>query len=199
MASGTSGPLDRHIAAILERIGEVARADRWRQAAGTETTPLQARVLAFIGGHPHEGIGVARLAQELQVSRPTVSDCVKVLVEKGLLKRIADPRDARSHALVLSPKGRRHQAAIAPDPLDRSITGLGTADKEALLLHLMQVLRNLFTQGTIDVQRMCWTCAHYRGDRKGEHRCALLGIVMKPKDLRTDCPEHQLAGDAASR
>jgi len=194
MAVEEPTPLDHHIASVLERIGEVARADQWKKATASNLTPLQARLMGFVADHASELCGVARLASELQVSRSTVSDRVRVLVERGLMKRVADRTDARSHSLCLTDQGRK---AIGPvvsfTALDRSIAALKKGDKETLLLGLMNVLRLLFRDGSLEVQRMCWTCTHYRGDRRTTHRCALMDLVLKPKDLRTDCPEHVLA------
>jgi DNA-binding MarR family transcriptional regulator len=193
MAKEQPSAMDKHIAIVLERIGEVARADQWKRTTERALSPLQNRVIAFIATHARESVGVARLAEELQVSRPTVSECVKGLVEKGLLKRIADPHDARSHALRLSAKGAKHHASASEaKPLDRSITAMRADDKDTLLLGLMRVLHGLIEAGAIDVQRMCWTCEHYQGDRHKTHRCALLATTMRPKDLRTDCAEHVL-------
>ncbi|MBK7942762.1 MAG: winged helix-turn-helix transcriptional regulator [Flavobacteriales bacterium] len=138
-------------------------------------------------------MGVARLAQDLQVSRPTMSACVKTLVDRGLLKRSAETHDARSHSLILSAQGRKvHLAISASAGLDRSIAVMREPEREALLLGLMTVLQQLLTDGSVDVQRMCWTCSHYRGDRRNTHRCALMEISLATKDLRTDCPEHEL-------
>ncbi len=183
--------MDHNLALMLERIGEVARALRWREAVGADLNPLQLRILGFILAHPDEPVGVARLASELQVSRPTVSDSVATLVEKGLLRRKADPYDGRSHHLRPSAKARR--LGQPASPLDGSMAGLSPQTKEAMTLGLMRVLHALANEGKLQVQRMCWTCAHYRGDRDGKHHCLLLGRDLEVADLRMDCPEHETA------
>lgn len=182
--------LDRHIAAVLERIGEVARAERWHQAAELELTPLQMRIMGFVAEHAEEAVGVARLATELQLSRPTISDSVALLVSKGLLLRRPDPHDGRSHGLKLSAKARR--SIQDGSPLDGAVSALNDRTKEDLLLALMQVLHRLSSEGTVQVQRMCWTCVHYNGDRYRAHRCLLLKKTLAIRDLRTDCREHEL-------
>ncbi|MBL7952637.1 MAG: MarR family transcriptional regulator [Flavobacteriales bacterium] len=186
--SGTNADLDKHLAALLERVGEVARALRWQQASDTDLTPLQLRIMGFIADHPDEGIGVARLADELQIKRPTISESVTLLVDKGMLLRMADPRDGRSHALRVTAKARRMMRG--PAPLDDTMADLAPATKEQLLLGLMHVLHGLSTEGKLQVQRMCWTCKHYKGDRKARHACLLLERKLAIAELRTDCPEH---------
>lgn len=183
--------LDHHLATLLERIGEVSRALRLREAVEAEISPLQLRIMGFIADHPDTPVGVARLADELQISRPTISVSVRLLVEQGLLLRRADPADQRGHALRLSAKALRSMSADSP--LDESVAALAPASKEALLLALMHVLHQLAGSRKLQVQRMCWTCAHYEGDRKDRHRCLLLKKTLKVRGLRTDCVEHEAA------
>lgn len=184
----TTDPLDAHLAGLLERIGEVARALRWQQTTGTGLSPLQLRILGFIAAHPGGSVGVARLAEELQVTRPTVSDSVALLVERGLLLRKPDPHDRRSHALKLTPEGRRWLPSRGP--FHAALGALPLNEREALLLALMRLLRSLLETGDVRVQRMCWTCVHYRGDQQGRHHCALLRKDLAVAELRTDCPDH---------
>ena len=98
--------LDAHLAQVLERIGEVARALRWKQAVEEGLSPLQIRIMGFLADHADESIGVARLAEELLVSKPTISDSVKLLADRKFLIRKPDKSDARSHALQLTGAGR---------------------------------------------------------------------------------------------
>lgn len=183
--------MDEHLAQVLERLGEVARALRWKQATDAGLSALQLRILGFIAAHPDRAIGVAVLAGELEVGRPTVSESVKALVDQGHLERRADASDGRSHALRLRPSGRKHTQGAAP--LTEAMAGLSPAGKNELLLSAMQLLQALVRSGDVQVQRMCWTCRHYRGDRGKRHHCALLRKDLAVPELRTDCPEHERA------
>ncbi len=193
MASRTAerDELNAHLARVLERIGELARSLRWQQATNVGLSPLQLRVLGFVSEHPGDLVGVARLAEELQVTRPTVSDSVALLVEQGLLVRRPDPSDGRSHSLRLTAAGKRWLPASGP--FADALATLPRDEREALLLALMRLLQTLLHRGDIQVQRMCWTCTHYKGDRKGQHQCLLLRKKLAVCELRTDCPEHELA------
>lgn len=181
--------VDEHLALVLERLGEVARAMRWQQASEAGLSALQLRILGFIAAHPE--VGVARLADELQIGRPTVSESVKALVEQGLVERRPDPNDGRGHVLRLKPAGRRPARNAAP--LTDAMGGLSDARKKALLLASMQLLEGLVSSGDVQVQRMCWTCKHYKGDRDKRHHCLLLRKDLAVQELRTDCSEHERA------
>lgn len=180
--------LDAHLAQALERIGEVARALRWKQAVEEGLSPLQIRILGFLAHHGDEGIGVARLAEELMVSKPTISDSVRLLADRRMIVRKADKRDARSHALHLTAAGNRHVSAGTP--MDDAVAELSREHKEALLTGLMGVLEALFRKEAVHVQRMCFTCKYYQGDRTVDHQCHLLEKSLPVAELRTDCVEH---------
>lgn len=182
---------DEHLAQVLERLGEVARAMRWRQATDAGLSALQLRILGFIAAHPEQQVGVAMLAEELQIGKPTVSESVKALVEQGFMDRKAGTGDGRSHALRLRPAGRK--LTHATPPLADAMAALPDARKNALLLASMQLLEALVQSGEVQVQRMCWTCRHYRGDRDEQHHCLLLRKDLPVQELRTDCPEHERA------
>lgn len=186
----SDAPLNAHLERLLERIGEVSRAMRWQEATGSGLSPLQLRILGFVSDHAGQSVGVARLAEELQVTKPTVSDSVKLLVERGLLVRKPDPLDGRGHTLRLTAAGRKHLPAA--EPFAAALATLPRQERETLLLALMRLLEALLSSGEVQVQRMCWTCAHYRGDRNASHHCMLLRKDLSVAELRTDCPEHEL-------
>ena len=75
----------------------------------------------------------------------------------------------------------------------RSVAALPGPRKDMLLLAAMQLLEALVQSGHVQVQRMCWTCKHYRGDRDTLHHCALLKKDLVVQELRTDCSEHEQA------
>lgn len=186
-----SGATDEHLAKVLERLGEVARALRWKQATEAGISALQLRILGVLAEHPERQMGVALLAEELQVGKPTVSESVKGLVDQGFLDRKAGGTDGRSHTLRLRAAGRKHAQGMPP--LSEAMATLPGSRKDMLLLAAMQLLEALVQSGHVQVQRMCWTCKHYRGDRDTLHHCALLKKDLVVQELRTDCSEHEQA------
>lgn len=182
---------DEHLAQVLERLGEVARSMRWKQATDAGLSALQLRILGLIAAHPERAVGVAMLAAELQVGKATVSESVKALVDQKFLDRKAGGTDGRSHALRLRATARKHVQTVPP--LSEAMAALPDARKDALLLASMHLLSALVDSGDVQVQRMCWTCAHYRGDRDKRHHCALLKKDLAVLELRTDCAEHERA------
>ena len=76
------------------------------------------------------------VAAELYVDKSTASRCVKVLEEKGLIRRRRDAEDARSIVLELTAAGRRTQEKIEKECLDEErqlLVGFDPAARRAIL------------------------------------------------------------------
>lgn len=73
--------------------------------------PTRRRILALIAAEPEARALVGRLADELQLTQPTVSHHAKAMTDAGLLRR--------------EPDGRRVWYSIAPDHLDRVLDLVG--------------------------------------------------------------------------
>jgi DNA-binding MarR family transcriptional regulator len=55
----------------------------------------------------------AELSRKLKVSAPTITRMVDVLIDKGLVRRVDDTRDARQKQVQLTPKGTQFKNEIA--------------------------------------------------------------------------------------
>jgi DNA-binding MarR family transcriptional regulator len=106
------GDVDKKIVAALDRISQAYRALLQEEAQGRSLSPIQARFLVHLLYHPGELGRVGRLAVEFGLSRTTVSDAVRTLESKGLVRREPWSRDARVASLKLTPAGE--EAASGP-------------------------------------------------------------------------------------
>lgn len=194
--SGTAD-LDRRLLDAVERLGHGLRAMSQRSARSAALTPLQQQALLAVAMQPPARREVGALAGEFDVTAPTMSDAVGALVRKGLLRRHVAP-DARRRLLVLTGAGRAAVDDLAgwDAPVLDALRGLPDRDKGVALDVVLTVIARLVRDGAISVARTCTTCRHFRpGGRVADapHRCALLGLPLPPTELRTDCPEHELA------
>src|SRR3546814_20253589 len=76
--------LDSRIIAGLERLSHVFRTLLWQKAGEERLSPIQLRLLVFIRYHAPDMNNVSYLAREFNVTKPTISDAIKVLGIKGL-------------------------------------------------------------------------------------------------------------------
>jgi DNA-binding MarR family transcriptional regulator len=98
----------QHLQALVRHY---QRRDRGRRSC-TGLSPNECYALEALTRHGE--LQLDGLARELGLPKPTASRLVAELVERGLLAREADPRDARRVRLTLTPDGvSAHAAAVA--------------------------------------------------------------------------------------
>jgi DNA-binding MarR family transcriptional regulator len=186
---------DSRIIAALERISQAFRVLLWNESKAFALSPIQVQVLIFLLYHSDEKRKVSYLADEFNMTKATLSDTVKSLEQKKLIKKIYEPHDTRSYIIHLTKKGVdiAERTAVFTNQLQKPITKLNTDDKENLLLSLMGIIQHLNKTGIVTIQRMCVTCVHFKpAQGKQPHFCKLLNKNLENSELRIDCPEHEL-------
>ncbi|MFN8304758.1 MAG: MarR family winged helix-turn-helix transcriptional regulator [Saprospiraceae bacterium] len=179
------------IVAALERLSEAFRVLLWDQAKVLNVSPIQIQLLIFLRYHKPEYATVSKLAEEFNMTRPTISDAVRALEQKGLVERDPNPADARSHTLVLTDAGRAvaEQTANFASPLLLPLELMDDEQKYNLLENLLHMILNLQRKGVVSLHRMCFNCQNYM-TRSSGHYCRLLAKKLENKDLQIDCPVH---------
>jgi DNA-binding MarR family transcriptional regulator len=183
------------IVAALERISQAFRVLLWNEGKELSLSPIQIQILIFLLHHSEEKRKVSYVADEFNMTKATVSDAVKSLEEKGLIKKKYEQHDTRSFIIHLTKKGNdlAGRTSLFAKEIQSPIDKLHADDKENLLLALMGIIRHLNKAGVITIQRMCVTCSHYQpGTQRQEHFCRLLNMRLEASELRIDCPEHEL-------
>jgi DNA-binding MarR family transcriptional regulator len=154
------------------------------------------QLLIFLLTHPHHQCKVSYLALEFNMTKATISDAIKVLEQKKLLKRETEAADTRSYIFHLTAEGKNiaQKVSLFANPMYHLLQKFTSEEKENLLSGLLQLIYNLHQEKIISLQRMCFTCRHYTpGKKKKEHYCQLLQMTLHHGDLRVDCPEHEYA------
>ena len=80
----------------------------------------------------HDGISQNGISLKTRMDKVTVSRAAIALNERGLLSRIPNPEDKRSHLLVLSDTGRGLYAVVAPKALELEQRIFAAIDKPEL-------------------------------------------------------------------
>ena len=191
--------LDTKLAAALERVGQALRTELRQRAREHGLTPTQAQVLLRLAHERRERRRVGTLAADLDLSAPTLSDAVAVLLRKGLVQRAPDPADARARTLRLTQRGELAARRLEDwdERIQQQLAELSRTGKEETLLLLLDLIARLYRDGVVSVARTCVTCRHLRVTRDAEggarRHCALLDMPLGDGDLRLDCPEHEPA------
>ncbi|AFH50893.1 Transcriptional regulator [Ignavibacterium album JCM 16511] len=190
--------VDAKLVLALERISHIFRVLLWEQTKQYNLSPIQTQILIHVYHQPEAERNITALAQRLNITKATVSDAVKSLVQKKLLKKLSDKEDARFFYLVLTPKGNELVKKIENwgEQFKRNFKDIPIGKKSALYETLLQILINFEEEGIINRNRICFTCRHFQKQKKNRKEiyfCQLLNLPLKTNELRVDCPEHELA------
>lgn len=184
--------LPEKIVSGLERISEVFKTLLWDKAKIYGISPMQIQILLFVHNHQSDLCNVSQLAKEFDVTKPTISDAVRVLEKKELVIKDFSLSDNRSFTILLSAKGKN---------LIRELSGYATVVSEklndfdrdklsAMYATLAKLIYQLNRSGILSVQRTCFGCKFYERNDEG-HYCNYLKTKLLDKDIRIDCPEFE--------
>lgn len=191
------GDVDSKIVAALERLAEAIRTLLWTENRATRLSPIQMQFLVHCFFQPRERRTVTQLAEHFHLTPATVSDAVRILETKGLLKREADPDDRRIAYLNLTPAGTILAARVSfwAEPMRRALEGIEDSKKLATMETLMEMIARLYEMHVISVAQMCLVCANFHENpsptENAPYYCALRGQPMEIGHLRLDCPAHR--------
>lgn len=188
--------IESKIIAALERVSQAFRVLLWQESKDFALSPIQVQVLIFLLHHSQEKRTVSYLASEFNMTKATISDTIKSLEQKQLIKKIQQQHDTRSYTIQLTTKGKNIavKTSLFSKEIKTPIDRLHDDDKENLLLSLMNIIRHLHQSEVITIQRMCLTCVHYQPSANGQkHFCKLLKQQLHATGLRVDCPEHEIS------
>ncbi len=186
--------LDNKIVAGLERLSQVFRILLWEKAKEHSLSPIQIQLLIFIQHHSADNTTISYLAQEFNFTKPTISDAIKVLEQKKLIKKFTDSNDTRSYTIQLTVIGKKIVAKTEnfANPLTTIIAKSSETDKKILWQNISNLIIQLNKLKVISVQRTCFNCIHYGPENK-THFCNLLNQKLETKDIRIDCGEFEIA------
>jgi DNA-binding MarR family transcriptional regulator len=104
---------------------------------------VQFHILRHIRKGAHSA---SELAEQLQTSRPAISQAVEVLVKKGLVTRREDPTDRRFTQLSLTDSGSDLLTYVFGESrqwMAEKMTALSPSDLETII-HAMDILKKTF-------------------------------------------------------
>lgn len=180
------------ITAGLERVGQAFKVLLWDRAKEWGLSPIQIQILIFVANHPRELSNVSHLAQEFNVTKPTISDAVRALDKKGLILKDHSSADSRSYTILLSDKGNAivKETQEFAHPIYDLVQGFEKTEQVEFFRLLSKLIFELNRNGILSVQRTCFGCRFY-GKASNGHYCNLLEIPLRESEIRLDCPEYE--------
>lgn len=169
--------------ALIDRLARVVSAEEWQ----ADLNPAQSAALTYLAQANRFSRAPSQVADYLNATRGTVSQTLKALQRKGLLREDRDPADGRRVSCTVTPEG----LALLQRPRisDDAVNSLTEAQTAALEDGIATLLRNMLAQRGGRSFGVCHSCAHHRRDGQAR-RCALLEVDLTAQDSNMICHEH---------
>ena len=126
---------------IVKRLHQVATALFLEECGRYNMTPSQYQALCAI--HEHPGIGQGALGKLTGQDRSTVSLVVRLLLDRGLIRRVVNSSDKRAASLRISESGVQTLREVAPatrQAQDRFLSALPQGKRAEFLALLQRLL-----------------------------------------------------------
>ena len=185
--------LKSKVIAGLGRISEVFKTLLWEKTKLYGISPIQIQILIFVSDHRLSLCNVSYLAKEFGLTKPTISDAVKILLRKKMLEKDYSPADNRRYNLLLSSEGKNliddlHDYTL---PISKELENINQQELSNLFETISKLIYQLNQKAIIQVQRTCFGCKYYKGNRLDKHYCNLLKEELVSQEIRLDCSEYE--------
>lgn len=129
------------------------------ELAESDLTYSQMQALRYLA--THRRVTVGDLAEGLNISYPSATNMVHRLEKKGLIRRIANPRDRRQVGLVLTEEGRGLINRVDTERRQRFAHVLGSmepTERHAFISGLSAFIRAGVSAGILSAGDVCLHC-----------------------------------------
>ena len=152
--------------AALDKVSDTLKALLWSGQKQSGLSPLQLKLLLFIAYHEAKYNSISQLVEEFQVTKATISDCIKALEKQKLLSKVLNHKDNRRFHIELTEKGTQKVSEIKPfaNPLIQVLQSENNEDLETLYNSMFSILSKLNKGKQLNLKRSCSDCKAYRSD-----------------------------------
>jgi DNA-binding MarR family transcriptional regulator len=176
----------------LERISESFRVMLWNEGKDVNISPIQVQMLTYIAHFQTSECTVTAMSVYFNMTKATISDALKTLELKELVKRKVNPNDTRSYQIQLTRTGKSMAKKVEgfAQPMLNVVREIPVDKQAHLLFNSMTVMQGLTDAGILNEQRMCLNCNHYEVKSK-IHLCRAKKQKMQTADLLLECAEFE--------
>jgi DNA-binding MarR family transcriptional regulator len=183
------------IASLIERLGNLLRAEERSGGAGAGLLPVHAQMLSYLSVCNRYSDTPAAVTEFVGATKGTSAQSIAVLERKGYLRKRPDNKDGRVVHLDLTAKGRRFVENNFPPPVfGAAISDMKPAERESLSRLLTGLLAALQRENGSRMFGVCRTCRYFRKDGlPGSHQCGLTLEPLTDEESMKICREHEIA------
>lgn len=169
---------------LLDRLVRLAGTEAW---AG-HLTPTQIAALDYLWRANRFSRAPSHVADYLGATRGTISQTLRTLERRGLIREVRDTADRRRIRYDVTDDGSA--ALQGNDTFDQAL-GVLSATQRAQLAHMVQTLLSelVHMRGGRGFG-LCNSCRHLR-QQDGGYFCAMLNLPLEPFETKQLCHEHE--------
>ncbi|QLE84169.1 winged helix-turn-helix transcriptional regulator [Shewanella sp. Scap07] len=177
---------------LIERLGEITRANLRKVATKCGLQPVQVEVLHYLVSCNQFSNTLMSVVDYLGQTKGTVSQTIKSLEAKGFIEKIPDKHDKRTVRLWVTQKGKKLIEQELPGmPFTEALESLDTESQSSLTKSLSALNSALLKTNNMDTFGVCRTCIHNEKHANG-YFCRLLNIDLTEDETDKICKEHAL-------
>lgn len=188
--------IDKNIIAALDKIITIYRTQHWEITKKENLSPIQLQFIQFISENPREFCTISKLADEFELTKPTVSDSINNLVSKGYISKTQSFQDARIYFFELTEKSHDvlNKIKATKDEISKLLIQANIESKIIITAFLQKLILHFYNNGTLRQARTCFTCYNFVKNAnpisEKPHYCSFAKIYMADPELRTYCTIH---------
>lgn len=189
---------DPNLYVLIERIGSLLRSEIRKNAAELGLQPVHIQALDYLSRCNRYSDTLVAVRDYLGATKGTVSQTLKVLEKKSLIRKINDKGDRRIIHLKISKLGEQILLTLLPPSsfrmADDQISPQARADLTRLL---MEVLRKLQFANQSKTFGVCKTCGYFQ-TVGSNYRCGITKEVLSTDDSERICWEHSTENNVSA-
>ena len=176
------------VAELIERLGRCA----YGYAFAAGFNHAQWTALRYFARANRFSRTVTAFAKYHSTTLGTASQTVKVLVDKGYLKRTKINEDRRSHRLEITPKTKRLLARQPNRDLALAVRTVALATRSTMIKGMQTILAELLEHDGRPVFGTCTSCEHLRSAECCQYsdtgyECAFVDVPLLESELTQLC------------
>ena len=174
----------------LERLDNLLRAETWKAATEHQLQPIQLQMLDYLNRCNRYSNTPAGVTAYFQLTKGTVSQSLKALEKRGLIKRQKDADDKRKVHMLVTSEGKTLLDTIFPLSLLQTIENQ-THSAQKIKDQLQDLLFQLQRQNNLESFGVCQTCHHFQTEPQQQFRCGLTQELLSVHEIELICREHK--------
>lgn len=185
--------LNYNIIMGIERVSHVFRTILREMAREMGLSPLQLQILEYVGRNMKENCNASFISEEFDIKKSTISDSIKVLEQKGMIKREKDIEDGRVLYVILTAKGRELIGGFMGyfSNIEGDLNNIPEEQKIMVLDFIIKLIKLMHKKGIIQTAKICINCSNfYENKEMGSdkpHYCAFANVYMSDGDFNLNC------------